>query len=101
MRFTITGVALVASLALSACSTKPAADNEAVCKDVKPGTVTTANAYCVIMNEDPVDPELVREYKGQRVGFCCKGCLPKWEALTDGQKDAALAKAIAKGKPKP
>jgi len=101
MRFTITGVALVVSLALSACSTKPEAENEAVCKDVKPGTVTTANAYCVIMNEDPVDPELVREYKGQRVGFCCKGCLPKWEAMTDGQKGAALAKAIAKGKPKP
>lgn len=101
MRFTITGVALVASLALSACSTKPAGEGEAVCKDVKPGAVTTANAYCVIMNEDPVDPGLFREYKSQRVGFCCKGCLPKWEALTDAQKDAALAKAIAKGKPKP
>ena len=100
MRFTITAAALVVTLALPACTTDHDGDeNEAVCKEVKPGTVTTVNAYCVVMNEDPVDPELVREFKGQRVGFCCKGCLPKWEALTDGQKDAALAKAIAKGKP--
>ncbi len=101
MRFAMMTLALVASLSLTACTTETDDENEAACKDVKPGTVTTVNAYCVIMNEDPVDPELVREYKGQRVGFCCKGCVPKWNAMTDAQKDAALATAIAKGKPKP
>lgn len=101
MRFTMAAVALVAALAMSACSNKPAEESEAVCKEVKPGVVTSVNAYCAIVLDDPVNPEVFTDYKGQRVGFCCKGCVPKWNALTEAQKDAALAKAIAKGKPKP
>ncbi len=101
MRLTTTAIALVAAIALSACSTKPADESEAMCKEVKPGVVTSVNAYCAVVLDDPVNPEVFTDYKGQRVGFCCKGCLPKWEAMTDAQKDAALAKAIAKGKPKP
>ncbi len=100
MRLTISAVALVASLALSACSKNSADESEAVCKEVKPGVVTSVTAYCAIVLDDPVNPEVFTDYKGQRVGFCCKGCVPKWNALTDAQKDAALAKAIAKGKPK-
>ena len=101
MRLTMTAVAMVAALAMSACSTKPAEESPAVCREVKPGVVTSVNAYCAIVLDDPVNPEVFTDYKGQRVGFCCKGCVPKWNALTDAQKDAALAKAIAKGKPKP
>lgn len=100
MRLMMTAVTLIATLALSACSNEHADESAAVCKEVKPGVVTSVNAYCPIMLDDPVDPEVFTDYKGQRVGFCCKGCLPKWEALTNAQKDAALATAIAKGKPK-
>ena len=100
MRITVTILTLVAALSLSACTTETDDENEAMCKEVKPGVVTSVNAYCAVVSDDPVNPEVFTEYKGQRVGFCCKGCVPKWEALSDAQKDAALARAIVKGKPK-
>jgi hypothetical protein len=99
---TITVVSAVAAvLALGACASnsKTQAENEAVCKAVKPGTVTSVNSYCVIMLDDPVDPTVVRDFKGQTVGFCCSGCLKKWDAMSDAQKDAAIKVAVAKGKP--
>lgn len=73
----------------------------AQCKMVKPGTVTSVNTLCVMVNDDPVDPAVEPVlWKGQKIGFCCKGCIPKWAALTDAQKDAHLAKALAAAKAK-
>ena len=37
----------------------------------------------------------IRDYKGQKVAFCCPMCPPKWDKMTDAQKDAALAKVKA------
>jgi hypothetical protein len=74
-------------------------NKEAACTDVKPGTVTTANKVCVMVNADPVNPSVTPvEWKGQKYGLCCNGCRPKWNALTDAQKDAAVAKALAASK---
>lgn len=70
-----------------------------MCKEVKPGVVTSVNYYCAVVSDDPVDPVIVTEFEGQRVGFCCKGCVPRWNAMTTDQKRAALAAAVAKGKP--
>ena len=35
-------------------------------------------------------------HKGERVGFCCAGCLAKWGALADAEKEAKLAQAAVK-----
>lgn len=91
---------LLASLALlSGCAHHGAyssAEDESRCKEVKPGTISSVNSMCVIMNEDPVDPELKPvDFKGQKVGFCCAGCIPKWNKMSDTEKSAALAKAVA------
>ncbi len=96
--------AALSALSLAACNndSKTAsvdAGDESMCKEVKPGTVTTVNHYCVIMNDDPVDPAVVREHKGRRVGFCCNGCIGKWNAMSDAQRDEAVRVAVAKGKP--
>jgi hypothetical protein len=40
-----------------------------------------------------VPERLTREYKGQKIGFCCDGCPESWDRLTAAEKDAALAKA--------
>ena len=88
----------VLALLLTGCACK--SSSEAKCKDPKPGTIVTVNQYCAVNQNDPVDPALVADYKGQKVGFCCKGCIPKWNAMTDAQKDAAVASAVAKGKVK-
>ncbi len=55
------------------------------------------NTRCPIMGTD-IDPanvpaNLVREYKGQKVAFCCGGCPAAWDKLSDSEKDEKLAKA--------
>lgn len=55
-----------------------------------------ANNCCLIMGS-PINPEkvtknLIRDYKGQKVAFCCAGCPSMWDKLTDTQKQAKLAK---------
>lgn len=102
LRQLITAATLCTALSLCACASNSQAakgEDESMCKQVKPGVVTSVNHYCAVVNDDPVNPAIVREYKGQKVGFCCAGCLPRWDAMTEAQKDAALKTAIAKGKP--
>ena len=72
----------------------------ALAKHVKP---TFVNAVCPLMGS-PIKPEkltasLTREYKGQKVGFCCAGCPGAWDKLTDVQKEEKLAEAKAKPSP--
>ncbi len=72
--------------------------NEAIGKHIKPKFV---NSKCPMwgapIEPDKITEDLIREYKGQKVAFCCKECPPEWDKLTDAEKDAKLAKA----KPKP
>jgi hypothetical protein len=63
-------------------------------KHVKP---QFANNLCPIMgapiNAARVTKNLTRDYKGQKVAFCCAGCPATWDKFTDTQKEAKLAKA--------
>jgi hypothetical protein len=85
------------SAMLGGCLCGPDEDKQ-VCESPKAGTIVTVNEYCAVNNNDPVDPAIIREWKGQKVGFCCKGCLPRWAKMSDAEKDAAVASAVAKGK---
>jgi hypothetical protein len=55
-----------------------------------------ANDLCPIMgtriNPDKVPENLIRDYKGQKIAFCCAGCPEQWDRLSDSQKQAKLAK---------
>lgn len=60
------------------------------------------NTKCPIMG-GKVDPatisdDLTREYKGQKVGFCCPMCPPVWDKLSDADKAKKLA-AVMKAAP--
>ncbi|MCH8120716.1 MAG: hypothetical protein IIC00_13450 [Planctomycetes bacterium] len=60
---------------------------------VKPQFV---NNRCPIMGS-PINPEkvtknLVRDYTGQKVAFCCAGCPSMWDKLPNALKQAKLAK---------
>ena len=54
-----------------------------------------ANSRCPIMgsaiNLDSVAANLTRDYKGQKIGFCCAGCPSAWDKLTDAEKQAKLS----------
>lgn len=58
------------------------------------------NVVCPIMGTqiDPakVPDSLTREYKGQKVGFCCGACPAAWDKLSDAEKDAKLKACLPK-----
>lgn len=65
----------------------------------KPAVGAAVNTRCPIMG-GKVDPKtvpasLTRQYKGKTIGFCCGGCPPQWDKLSDEEKDKKL-EAITK-----
>lgn len=57
-----------------------------------------ANKRCPMMG-NPVDPQAVpaslyRQHGGKGVGFCCGGCVPAWEKLSDEEKTAKLQSSM-------
>jgi len=55
-----------------------------------------ANTVCPIMGSKistKVPASLVREFKGQKVAFCCAGCPDQWDKLSNTQKQSKLMKA--------
>lgn len=60
-------------------------------------TAQFVNAKCPIMgnviNPEKVTADLIKEFKGQKVAFCCAGCPDKWDALSDEEKAAKLLTA--------
>ena len=92
--------ALIVVFAVGLVGCKKPADTGGGGATTKPAdTVATVNAKCPIMgntfNSAKVAPELVREFAGQKVGFCCAGCPDKWDKLSDMEKTAKLAKVMA------
>ena len=67
--------------------------NTTLSQHVKPAF---ANTVCPIMGSkiDPakVTADLVREFNGQKVAFCCAGCPAEWDKLSKTQKRATLIK---------
>jgi len=56
------------------------------------------NVRCPI-RAAPIDPanvadDLVRVWKGQRIGFCCADCPQAWDKLTDAEKETKLAASM-------
>lgn len=93
----------IAPLALLALAgvlfTGCAAHSEETCKpgdlNAKPAA-GMANAVCPIGGEDATGSAVTTSYKGKTIALCCEGCKPKFDKMTDAQKDAALAKVAAK-----
>ena len=94
-------LACVLVVGLTACSEK---DNKTPAESSAGGdsaqSVACVNGTCPMMGSkiDPakVPVSLTRDFYGQKVGFCCGDCLPAWDKLTDNEKAAKLAPAMAK-----
>jgi hypothetical protein len=92
----LAGLTVVALVGCNKSEQKPAAQTPSA----PPAAAAFANERCPIMQNNPINPEnvpadLVREFQGKKVAFCCAGCPGKWDAMTDAEKAAALA-AVAK-----
>lgn len=55
--------------------------------------VVMVNTMCPIMGKPVKDGGGITEFNGKTVGFCCPGCIDKFDALTDEEKTAKLAAA--------
>jgi len=60
---------------------------------VKVASMGLVNAKCPIMPSHAAGDKVTADFKGQKVGFCCAGCMPAWNKLTDAEKAAKLAAA--------
>jgi hypothetical protein len=89
-----TSAPVVATLALLACG--GVASLLTGCQTAKSSSHANAghvNSRCPLMPEHPIDKSVTVDYKGQKVAFCCDGCISEWDRLSDAQKDARLAKS--------
>ncbi len=96
--WTLAAIVIAGAALIGGCNNNKqvAHEDEAQCKMAKAGTITTANKVCVVMFDDPVNPATEPvSYKGKSYGLCCEGCRGKWNAMTDAQKEAHIAKAMA------
>ncbi len=86
---------LVPALALLAagCGEKPVGDRGESTEPTPAARIV--NTTCPVMDGNPVDADnvpasLVVEFEGRKVGFCCGGCLSKWNSWTDEKKRERL-----------
>ncbi len=101
--YVLVGVVFLSTATVGIMCSK-AADQSPSSKPTTQPTTKSAfvNLRCPIMGTPivpgNVTPDLTREYKGQKVAFCCSMCPPAWDKLTDAEKDAKL-KAASEPKP--
>jgi len=78
-------LALVATaalaLALGACASN---------KSSQSASMGIVNSKCPIVPSHPATNKTIVEFKGQHVGLCCAGCVGKWNALSDADKQTRL-----------
>jgi len=93
LKVVMMNVAAVVALSLASCG-KDADQPAQTGSEATPAQF--ANTRCPIMPNNEINPaavadDLVREFKGQKVAFCCAGCPTAWDKLTDAEKEAKLA----------
>ncbi len=82
--------AVIASAAIAAPAT------HAKAAPTKKTTLKTLN-YCPISGEKlPAKTLGATTYKGYKIAFCCPGCPEEFAALSPKEKDAKIAKILAK-----
>jgi hypothetical protein len=57
-------------------------------------SVGVVDTKCPMMLSHAAGTKVVVDFEGQKVGMCCKGCLPAWNKLTDEQKAEKLKAAM-------
>jgi len=82
-------------------SSSTTASSAATASKPAAASAKVVNTKCPIeggaVDPNKVPDSLTREFKGQKVGFCCAMCPPKWDNLSDAEKEAKL-KAVMGGK---
>ena len=79
-----------AAIAFVGCESDDSGDMATTQASASMGAI---NDSCPIMGGD-VDPgAAMADFGGAKVGFCCDGCVNKWNAWSDAQKRDFVAKS--------
>jgi hypothetical protein len=88
----LVAVVVAGVVSLGGCKKSEPQGTQGTAAVEKSATVTAkyVNTKCPIMGSiikpEDVTEDLVRDYKGQKVAFCCGMCPSKWDALPDAEK---------------
>ncbi len=55
-----------------------------------PAAAGIVNSKCPGAPDKDARTDVTVDYKGQKVGFCCEGCIDTWKEMSDEQKDKFL-----------
>jgi hypothetical protein len=93
--------AAILCLALG-CAEQPQPAENAEADETTQASVQPVNAYCPMMPDNAIDSETPTvEWQGKKVAFCCPGCDKEFMALSDEEKEKALAAVIEKTESEP
>ena len=56
--------------------------------------LVVANVVCPMVPAHEADSEVTVRWNDKTIAMCCKGCIGKWEALSDDVKATKLAGAM-------
>jgi len=85
-------LALLTVLPFAAGCSQPTAPTETA-DSAQSSETEIANKNCPIMGHEVSAEGGMTTWNGKTIGFCCEGCKPKFEALSDDEKAAKLAAA--------
>lgn len=76
-----------------------------VCGEMMGASGQVSNSECP-MDEAKIDPSKMtaaatRDYKGEKIGFCCPGCASQWDQISDAQKQSKIDALAAKEESEP
>ena len=74
-------------LLLNSCGTTAGSQQEA-------DGLVVGNVVCPMVPAHEADPDVTVRWDGKTIAMCCKGCIGKWEALSDDEKATKLAGAM-------
>lgn len=96
-KFILPGFGLVLALAVGCAQYSAPVNTSENAESTSAGESTSAtkpvNANCPIMGHPVADDGGSSSWNGKVIGYCCEGCKPKFEALSDEEKTAKLAEA--------
>ena len=52
------------------------------------------NGKCPVTGEELPNDYCTTMFQGSTVGFCCEKCIPKWNGMSDADKQAKLKTAM-------
>lgn len=86
----IIAASLLGCVCLAGCASEKSAN--ATEKTTPVAAMGAVNSKCPISGE-AIDGKTTASFQGKTVGFCCANCASKWNAMSDGDKQAKFAAA--------